>query len=164
MDKENKKPNICSNNKDEQFLCSWIYNQVANYKNKMGSMNNEERQQMWEEFFKDEKYKDYFIDNDEVWNTKFEEVKKFMDDNKKRPNKRRSINEDENVLGCWITHQIQNYKKKQRAFNTEERRKIWEEFVEKYKEYLVSDDEKWDTKFEELKQFMHKYKKRPSDK
>jgi ribosomal RNA-processing protein 8 len=124
-------------------------------------METEERRKLWDEFV--EKYKEYFMDNHEVWNTKFEEVKKFMDDNKKKPSES-STNECEKVLGGWICTQLSNYKKKQKSMNTEERRKIWDEFVEKYKEYFIDNDDKWNTKFEELKNFININKKRPIQK
>jgi len=161
MDDNKKRPNCKSKNKDEKTLGQWIGCQLKNYKNQNKSMETEERQQIWDEFV--EKYKEYFIDNDEVWNTKFEEVKKFMDDNKKRPSST-SKNKDEKTLACWLDNQRKNYKNKNNSMETEERQQIWKEFVEKYKEYFIDNDEVWNTKLEELKKFMDEYKKRPSSK
>jgi len=156
-----KKPSVYSKNEDEKFLSSWINNQVSNYKKKQQAMINVAKRKKWEEFVKDEKYKEYFIDNDEVWNINFEEVKQFMDKYKKRPSST-STNKDEQFLGRWIGSQLTNYTNETRSMNNVSKRKKWNEFIVKYKEYFLSDDEVWNTKFEEVKQFMDKYKKRPS--
>jgi ribosomal RNA-processing protein 8 len=161
IDENKKKPSYHSTNKEEKTLGEWIGRQVTNYKKKKESMKTEEKRKIWEEFLKE--YKEYFIDNDEVWNTKFEEVKKFIDDNKKKPSVY-SKNKEEKVLGKWIQHQLTNYKNHNKSMKTDERRKIWEEFLEEYKEYFIDNDEVWNTNFEKVKQFMDEYKKRPSDK
>ena len=161
IDDNKKKPLVYLKNKEEKVLGKWIQHQITNYKNHNKSMKTDERRKIWEEFL--EEYKEYFIDNDEVWNIKFEEVKKFINENKKKTNKR-SINEEEAILGNWICTQLTNYKKKGKSMETEEKRQLWDEFLEEYKEYFIDNDEVWNTKFEELKQFMDDNKKRPSSK
>jgi hypothetical protein len=58
----------------------------------------------------DDKYKEYFLSNEEIWYDYLHKAKKFMDKNDKRPNSH-SKNEDEKKLGSWIGNQLQNYKK-----------------------------------------------------
>ena len=48
-------------------------------------MSNQTRYKKQTEFINEPKYKQYFIANDEEWYQKFEEVKKYIDDNNKRP-------------------------------------------------------------------------------
>ena len=59
-------------------------------------MKNTEIYNKWTQFVAD--YSNYFIDNDELWNTKLTELKAFIDTNAKTPLKN-STNSDEKQLG-----------------------------------------------------------------
>ena len=52
------------------------------------------------------------------------------------------------MLGIWICTQQQNYKKKVNAMKDQEKYSLWTIFLEEYKEFMSSDDEKWYENFE----------------
>jgi superfamily II DNA or RNA helicase len=143
-------------NEIEKKLGIWLSSQKKNYKNKK---MNKERKIKWEEFI--EEYKEYFKDLDEIWNIHLNELKQFINENKKKP-ANGSKNEEEKKLAKWLSHQITNYRNKKEGMKDENKRKIWDEFIEEYKEYFVTDDGKWDNQLNELKQFINKNKKSPS--
>ena len=100
-------------------------------------MKNEEIYNKWTEFINDKKYKEYLSSSEEIWLINFEEVKKYIDKNDKRPSgrdKNNSIKE----LSNWIGNQQKNYKTKKNVMKNEEIYNKWKEFIndEKYKVYF----------------------------
>ncbi len=65
-----------------------------------------------------EEYKEYFKSYDEIWYEKFDELKEFIDENKKRPYEKLKNNE-EKQLGKWVSTQTQNYKNKKESMKDE---------------------------------------------
>ena len=72
-------------------------------------MKNLEIYNKWSKFI--EKYKEYFISNEEEWNNNLNKVKEYIDVNNKRP-AGCDKNENIKVLGSWIGTQLKNYKTK----------------------------------------------------
>ena len=99
-------------------------------------MKNEKIRKKWELFSNDEKYKKYFISEDN-WNYKLEQVKTFIDEHKERPTYS-DKNEDNKKLGAWIRKQKQDYKKNQYIMKNEKIRNKWESFIndKKYRLYF----------------------------
>ena len=152
MNKNERRP---SKKKDEKQLNKWLSHQITNYKNKK---MREERYQLWTQFL--EEYKEYVISNDELWLKNFEKLKKFINNNQRRPSTI-SKNTEEKRLGQWSSQQHKHYKNKEMS---EERYQLWTQFLEEYKKYCISNDEIWFQNFEELKEFINENNKRPSDK
>ena len=99
------------------------------------------------------------MERDENWNDKLEECKKFMDNENKRPRPRaRSSDENEKLLGYWLTDQL-----KQRTIHNEYRKKLWNEFINNpiYSKYLISLKDIWKNNIEKLKKFMDIKKRVP---
>ena len=93
-------------------------------------MLNENIRKEWEEF--KEEYKEYLLDGEELWRFTLEKVKKFINENKKRPNVK-SKNPEEKKLGQWLSNQNINYKNNTQIMkNNESIRKEWGNFKEKY--------------------------------
>jgi superfamily II DNA or RNA helicase len=165
IDNNNKRPSEVSKNSNVKTLGSWIGKQKYNYNKKREIMSNEEIYNQWTEFINDEKYKVYFISNDEGWYNNFEDLKKYIDENNKRP-----YTEDKNIdiknLGAWTSTQIQNYKKKENVMKNNEIYDTWTNFIndEKYKVYFTSNEEVWFNNFEDLKKYIDENNKRPSKK
>ena len=65
-------------------------------------MKDETQHNLWTKFL--EEYNEYFIPDDEKWFQKFEELKSFIDTNKKRPSST-SKNIDEKKLGVFRSRQ-----------------------------------------------------------
>jgi len=163
IDKESKRPSITSKNQDEKYLGSWIGKQLNMYNKKTEIMSDKIIRECWRKFVSDEKYKKYFILNDEVWYDNLEKVKKFIDTWNKRPNSN-SKNQDEKYLGQWISHQPMKYNKKTGIMSDEKIQKCWKKFVddEKYKKYFMSIEDAWYDNLEKVKKFIDKESKRPS--
>jgi hypothetical protein len=70
-------------------------------------MKCDERHNVWTNFL--EQHKEYFISNDEVWNTNFQSLKTFSDANQKRPSDG-SKNKEEKIIGSWLSSQNTNYR------------------------------------------------------
>jgi superfamily II DNA or RNA helicase len=163
MDEQDKRPSSTSKNPDEKFLGRWVVTQIGNYTKKQQIMENPEIYDTWTEFINDEKYKEYFISNEELWKQTLAKVKEFMDENHKRPSSI-SKNPDEKFLGAWIFNQIDKYKKKQRIMKNTKIYNIWTVFIndDKYKEYFINNEENWKQTLAKLKEFMDENHRRPS--
>jgi hypothetical protein len=74
-------------------------------------------------------------DNIKRWKLMLDWVKKYIDDNKKKPSK---VNENMKKPVNWIEHQQKNYQKRNRNMSNEIFRKLWEDFIndDKYKKYF----------------------------
>lgn len=97
----------------------------------------------------------------DMWPQRFEELKAFIDENDRKP----VINikkPTEKKLSQWLSNQQKYYKKKTGGMKDETRYNLWTQFLKDYKDVMVSFDEKWFKKFEELKIFITKNKKLPS--
>jgi superfamily II DNA or RNA helicase len=97
----------------------------------------------------------------DMWPQRFEELKAFIDENKKRPSDSSKIS-NEKQLGGWLCNQLTNYKNKQKSMKDEAKFNLWTQFLVKYKDHFISNDKKWLQTLEELKDFICKYNKRPS--
>jgi len=146
IDEHKKTPSSISINSEEKILGQWLSSQKQNYKNKIKSMETEERQKLWNEF--KEEYKEYLLNDSEKWDITFIKVKEFMDKYKKRPSDK-SKNTDEKFLGSWIGCQLKNYKKKNNSMKTEERRKIWDEFKSQYSSIFNDEEDSVETQIKE---------------
>jgi hypothetical protein len=155
IDEHKKRP--CSKDKNNKIkkLGQWISNQLHKYKNNI--MTNHNIYIEWTKFINDDKYKKYFLSNEEKWLQILEKVKNFININNKKP----SIN-DNTKLSYWLDHTIKAYK-----FNIMKNQEIydeWTEFIndEKYKEYFLSNKEKWLQILEKVKNFININNKKPT--
>jgi superfamily II DNA or RNA helicase len=158
INKNNKSPSSTDKNASISRLGRWIIQQKLNYKNKLQGMNNKERYNLFTKFLKE--YREYFITDDENWIKQLEEVKIFINKNNKSPSstdKNASISR----LGRWIIQQKLNYKNNDRCLSDKDKRKLWEQFLEEYKEYLFTPDELWCHNFNDLVTFIDENQKRP---
>jgi superfamily II DNA or RNA helicase len=98
----------------------------------------------------------------EKWRMTLKKVIDYMEKEKKRPSeydKKPHIK----ILGNWVTNQKTNYKNYRRIMTNPEIRKEWEDTVDKYKEYLVVDNEEvWKITLKKVVDYIEKEKKRPS--
>jgi len=142
----------------EMDICNWYHNQCRQFRLKIGEFKQNENVKKWEDFIL--KYKAYFIDENEKWFGILDEVKCFMDKNKRRPNKETKLCDIEKRLGQWIGSQIQKYNGKSYGMS-DNIRIAWSCFIDEYKEYLKTDDELWIDKLNELQQFIDINERRP---
>jgi len=164
IDNNNKRPSQVDFDEQIKTLGHWTSNQLKIYKKKSEIMKNEEIYNKWIEFINDSKYSIYFLSNEEVWNMKLEEVKKYIDDNNKKPSSGKDSNDKIKQLGNWIGHQLTNYKNKSQIMTNEEIYKKWTEFINdpKYSKHFLTEEDNWIFKLEEVKKYIDNNNKRPS--
>jgi hypothetical protein len=129
-------PSKHSKNAEEKRLGLWISKQQQNYKNRTDGMKNKERYNTWTQFLEDNKQ--YFKDNNEIWNENLDKVNVFINEHKKLPSKH-SKNAEEKRLGYWLSDQQTNYKNKKEGMKIQERYNVWTEFLKKNKEYFKNE-------------------------
>lgn len=137
IDENNKLPNKGNKNESIKKLNIWIIQQTLNYKKNDRIMSRENMRKIWNEFVNSEKYRIYFLSNEEEWRNNLFQVKKYIDDNNKRPSQN---NKDKKIkkLGTWIGTQIKNYKNKNNIMDNKIIRNEWDKFInsQKYKKYF----------------------------
>ena len=146
-----KIPSHNDKNNDTKKLCNWIQTQKIYYKKKIFIMQNKEVRYKWEMFIS-ENY-EYFNVNYCNWNKSLEQVKKYIDDNHKKPSPR-DENENIRVMGIWMGTQQKSYNKKNNIMQNDNIIKKWEEFVNEYKKYFYTNDEMWVETLEKVKNFL----------
>jgi superfamily II DNA or RNA helicase len=102
------------------------------------------------------------VDVVDRWFERFEELKKFIHENKRTPKSSQIKDIYELRLGQWCSTQIKRYKKKSAGMKNETRYNLWAEFVEEYKEYFINDEEKWIDTLDKLKTFIDENGRRPN--
>ena len=158
-----EKPSISSKDEDIKRLGQWISTQITNYGKKQKIMKNEEIRNEWLEFISDDRYKEKFLSNEEIWRRNLEEVKDYININGEKPSIS-SKDVDIKRLGQWISTQITNYTKKKDIMKNEEIRNEWIEFIsdDRYKKEFLSNEEIWRRNLEEVKDYIDRNGKRPS--
>lgn len=128
-------------------------------------MKNEDIRKLYENFF--EEYKEYFK---ESWEFKLEQVKKYINENKKLP-----LTNDTNIyikqLGHWLSKQQHSYKKEIEIMKNQTIRKQYEDFIQEYKIYFSKEykiyfskhfNKLWKIKLDKVKEYINKNKNLPT--
>jgi len=169
IDTNNKSPSQSDKDEDIKQMGSWISNQKKNYDidKCKHSMQDDNIYNKWTEFINDNKYKQYIvIDFKELWMNKLEEVKIYIDKNKKTPSR---SDEDIKHIGDWIHNQKTKYNididKCKHSMKDEEIYNKWTEFINnnKYNKYMIDSKELWMNKLEDVKKYIDTNNKRPSN-
>jgi superfamily II DNA or RNA helicase/ribosomal protein S20 len=95
------------------------------------------------------------------WELKLKQVKEYIVENKRRPSQHNK-NKNIKMLGKWIDHQRENYRKKVQIMQNEEIRTIWKEFIEDYSKYFKSNEESWNEILKQVKEYIDENKEKPS--
>jgi superfamily II DNA or RNA helicase len=159
IDKYEKRPSSSNNDKNIKSLYTWINRQIYIYKTKKYIMNNKEIKLLWEEFI--EKYKIYFISNKEIWVFKLNDIKKYINENNKRPS---SHDKNNNIksLGYWLLDQAINYKNNIEIMKDKEIRLLWEKFIEIYNKFFISKEDEWKLNIKKVESYIKENNKKPS--
>jgi hypothetical protein len=100
-------------------------------------MKDENIKKLWKDFINEEKYKQYFLSNNELWFNNLKQCEDYIMKNNKRPS-----NSDIDIkikqLAKWITHQQENYLNNEYIMKDKNIKKYWENFINdtKYKKYF----------------------------
>ncbi len=135
-----ERPRNHDKDKTIRSLGVWIGTQLTNYTDSKDIMVNPEIRQAWEDFTSNPKYSKYFTNNEEVWYSKLETSKNYMNTNNKRPS---SKDKDPIIrcLGNWICYQIKNYKESTKIMTNPDIKQAWEDFTSdpKYAPYFTKE-------------------------
>jgi superfamily II DNA or RNA helicase len=169
IDENNYRPSANKQNSNPriQQLGRWINIQKYNYDKKIKSMSNKNNYNEWTIFINDIKYKKHILITPyDKWYEILEKCKEYIDKNRKRPNAKINIDKNIKQLGEWIGTQTKNYKNKTQIMSNNEIYNTWNEFIndEKYKiHFCVSNEDIWYEKLDEVKQYINKNHKRPTE-
>ena len=146
-----KLPSSTSKDMELKKKCKFIYHQTENYKDNLQIMKNKDIRNKWENFIN--KYNELFLSNEDNWYNAKKKIEKYINDNNKTPSKK---DKDENAkkLGIFLCCQNQNYKKSIKNMKNKIIKKNWENFKEKYKTYLLSNDEIWYDNLKKLEEYI----------
>ena len=99
----------------------------------------------------------------EIWIKRLEEVKKYIDENNKRPNKR-DIDNKIKKLGVWTIQMHKYYKMKKYIMSNKKNYNKWTEFINntKYKIYFQSLEDVWFNNLKQVEDYIIKNNIRPS--
>lgn len=166
IDKNKIKPSINNKNKEIKHLGKWLSHQTQNYKNNTQYLAISENRIIWEQFYSI--YKKYIKTYEDIWDDTFNGLIKYIDNNKKLPSYNRKIqsNNDETnnikYLSKWLSQQKQNYKNENQNMKKKEYRDKWTTFMEKYKDYMKTNDEIWHESFNKVKMYINTNNIKPS--
>jgi len=134
IDRYKKLPCALSKNLDVKTLGKWLSHQQSNYKNRDKCMKNENIYSEYNKFITSQKYKKYFISNEEIWNIHLTELKTYIEENNELPN----CSGKNKKLANWTRRQIYEYENKCNIMSNLDFRNKFKKFVtsEEYKEYF----------------------------
>jgi len=161
MDDNNKKPSSCDANINIRKIGKWLSHQQEDYKKNKNIISEPNIKKLWENFVNDDKYKVYLLDNETIWYNILEQVKKYINDNNKRPSCS-DKNSDVKKLGKWVTRQQEHYNKKGQNMKDKERLE-WEKFItdDKYKKYFLENSDVWNAMLTSIKNYINQHNKKP---
>lgn len=171
IDKTGKKPSRKSKNYNENKLNRWFYynkyqyHKFINGNKKCNIFNNNIIYNKYCSFIN--QYKKFILSYEELFISNLNEYINFININNKIPSSS-SKNIEEKRLGNWYIYYKANYKKYQKDNNTGEAlknhklRNLFEDLTNKYKAYLLNEEEIWLNNFDLLIKFKVLNNKYPS--
>jgi len=96
---------------------------------------------------------------EEIWMKRLEEVKKYIDDNDRRPKQKEK---KYGYLGIWLSNQLQNYNQKKYKTTVYNNQKIFENFLKEYEDKLLSGTKLWIKKYNDYKDWTEIHNKIPT--
>ena len=159
IDINNKLPSNHNKNKEIKFLGGWLSDQKKKYKIRKEIMKDDIIYNKFKDFL--ETYKKYFLANEEIWNDNFEKVIQYIKENNKTPSEN-DKNSDINFLGRWLTNQKTNYRLHDRIMKNNIICDKFKNFLETYKNYLLTNEEVWNNNLEKVINFIKNNNKLPS--
>jgi hypothetical protein len=159
IDENKKRPQQNDDNVEIRAMGVWLTVQTSKYQKCVESMKNEELRTLWNDFTQDSRYKIFFTNDEERWRERFEQIKNYIDANKKRPSES-SNDKDVQLMGQWLSGQLS------RGVANKNCKNIWDNFLNdvKYKIYFMSNEEEWICQLANVKAYIDKHRKRPSGK
>lgn len=161
VEDNDKLPNSKSANEDEKVIGKWYQNTLQQFKKVERIMKQKEIYDLFKNYLDDNP--EYFLSKKELFIKTVEDCKKFILENKKRPNKN-SSNDEEKRLGLFISRSLHNYKNKLQILKENDMRKIWNDFATEFESYLLDNIEIFYKNLNDLRDFIDANNKLPSRK
>jgi hypothetical protein len=159
IDEHDRKPKEKAVDITEKMLYIWFNTQKSNYNKQIFTMSNVDFYNSWTIFI--EKYKQYFLYGQSGWYNMMEKVKKFINQYKKKPNKR-SLDKDEKTIAIWLSTQSINYRKKEFIMKHDDIYNAWTEFTTvNYKLYFLTPETTWNNVLCDVREYIIKHGRRP---
>jgi hypothetical protein len=135
----------------ESKLGSWIATQKQNYTDNKKLMTNGDIREIWNNFT-NENHK-YFLVGNELWFSRLNELKNYINQNGKRPP---AHSKDKNIesLSSFIFTQNKNYDQRTQIMANPEIFNEWTKFKDEYQDILLKEDEKWFLYLDNTKKFI----------
>ena len=145
IDENNTRPKSRDNNKEIKILGVWTGVQLRNYSKNSNIMKDEIIYNLWTDFIKDKKYKDYFDDNIIIWINNLDKLETYINYNKKLPSYS-DINKNIKSLYTWLTTQNFNYKRNKEIMKNNKIYNLWNNFKNdvRYKHLFEDNITVWD--------------------
>jgi hypothetical protein len=138
IDIHKKRPSKHDKDKTIRSIGEWCTDQNKYFKKGLKCMKNETIKNEWIKLLSDTKYNKYISSNVDKWFILIEDVKKYIDQNNKKP----SLNIDNEkyviFLSRWLTEQKKNYNNKSGLMKNQDIYQAYTEIIndDKYKKYL----------------------------
>jgi len=160
IDEFKKRPS--SNSKQEEVgkIGGWIRRNIEAYEKKRGLLKNQDLYNKFTEFMN--VYGIYLRTLKQTWYHNLQKTKDYIDEFRKRPPQK---DKDDNVssLGTWVSTQLVNYE--DGKMNDEKKRyKTFTKFLNEYSVYFMTRKDNWLDSFQKTKEYIDKFKKRPTRK
>jgi superfamily II DNA or RNA helicase len=140
-------------------LGKWATEQKRNYDIKAEIMQFETVRNKWKLFT--DKYPLVLKTRDDHWNETLARVEEHILQHKKLPTLT-DLDGNAKTLAKWLYRQNENYKSKQCGLENEDKRKIWEDFVNKHQyRRFMTQEQWWLVTFNELKTYVRQYNEMP---
>jgi len=97
---------------------------------------------------------------EEIWMNRLDDVKLYIDIHKKRPNDRNN-NTKIRSLGYWVDDNQKYYIKKEGRMRSIIIYNKWTEFINQYKKYFMSNEEKWMDNLQQIINYINIHNKQP---
>jgi hypothetical protein len=134
----NLKENLDNNSKIPIELNKWIQIQNQNYKKRLKTMNEKDIYETWGKFKID--YKKFLTTDENIWESKINDLSKFIDINQKIPTKHSDSESGYGKYEKWIWDNNKNYLHplKYGVLRQDKYRNLWKNFIIKYQKYFTN--------------------------
>ena len=165
IDINNKRPSASSKVLYINTIGRWLTNQIKNYDKKINNMKDKTIKKCWENFIRNEKYKEYFLSQYDYFVFNLNKVKTYININKQKP----LISSSDKYIksiGNWLYQCQINYNTKIKNMKDEKIRKLWENLITdiNYKNYILLPTmlDNFILNLNKVKTYIDKNNKRPS--
>lgn len=159
IDENKKRPSSEDRDMNIKKLGLWIMTNRHNYMKNSKCMKNQQVRDNWISFVN--RYNTYLKSFEEKWYYNLEIVNEYIDKHHKIPS---TIDKDENIrkLGRWIDSNKKNYTRRKYNMCIQSIYDMWTKFMDSHTKYLITRDEVWYNKLEEVEKYINTHHKSPS--